>query len=315
MQSLLPLTNKVISIAPMMGWTNPSLQKLIKVIAPNMIFYSQMYHVEAVIRRPDKLTYLSENLIFQLGGSSPEKFLQAGRVLKDIGIKKINLNIGCPSPKVQKGNFGACLMKEPNLVAECLSALASSYHSNQLSVKCRLGVDHDDSESFLHHFIDIISKETDIRTFIVHARKAWLSGLNPKQNRDIPPLDYKCVYRLKEKHPKFHIGINGGINKISDITEHLKICDEVMIGRLVLNDLYKIHEIDAYYNQYNTSSRESLLENLKVYNKDTGRFLQSLYKSMPGCKEWRRKLPEIENLRQLLTLSQQNSLLATQEIG
>jgi len=315
MQSLLPLTNKVISIAPMMGWTNPSLQKLIKVIAPNMIFYSQMYHVEAVIRRPDKLNYLSENLIFQLGGSSPEKFLQAGRVLKNIGIQRINLNIGCPSPKVQKGNFGACLMKEPNLVAECLSALKSYYNSNQLSVKCRLGVDHDDSEEFLHHFIDTISKETDIRTFIVHARKAWLSGLNPKQNRDIPPLDYKRVYRLKEKHPKFHIGINGGINKISDITKHLKICDEVMIGRLVLNDLYKIHEIDAYYNQYNTSSRGSLLENLKVYNKDTGRFLQSLYKSMPGCKEWRRKLPEIENLRQLLSLSQQNSLLATQEIG
>lgn len=303
MQSLIPLTNKIVSIAPMMGWTNPSLQKLIKIIAPNMLFYSQMYHVEAVIRRPDKLTYLPENLILQLGGSSPEKFQQAGQVLKTKGIKKINLNVGCPSPKVQKGNFGACLMREPNLVAECLNALASSYDSNQLSVKCRLGVDHDDSEAFLHHFVDTISKKTNIKTFIVHARKAWLSGLNPKQNREIPPLDYDRVYRLKEKHPKFHIGINGGINEINDITSHLQICDEVMIGRMVLNDLYKIHIVDACLNHYEPQSRASMLEKLTAYDRDTGRFLQSFYKGMPGCKEWRRKLPEIKDLRQLIQLS------------
>ena len=303
MRSLTPLTPKTISIAPMMGWTNPSMQKLIKTIAPNMIFYSQMYHVEAVLRKPEKLTYSAENFVLQIGGSCPEKFFRAGHILKSLGINKININVGCPSPKVQKGNFGACLMREPQLVADCLNALVVNYSVDQLSVKCRLGVDHDDSEQFLHQFLDTIHESTSIKNFIVHARKAWLSGLNPKQNRDIPPLNYDRVYTLKKKYPEFHIGINGGITGINSIINHLELCDEVMIGRLVLNDLYEIHRIDALINECTLYSRKELLGQLTHYDKDTGRFLQSLYKGLPGCKGWRRKLPEIKDLRQLLTIS------------
>ena len=314
MQSLSQLTPKFISIAPMMGWTNPSMQKITQIIAPNMVFYTQMYHVEAVIRRPDKLTYKPDNLIFQLGGSCPDKFREAGSVLSNIGIKRININVGCPSNKVQHGNFGACLMREPQLVSDCLNALLTHYDSTALSIKCRLGVDHDDSDDFLESFINTIYANTKVKHFIIHARKAWLSGLNPKQNRDIPPLKYDKVYRLKKLYPHLHIGINGGISALDDVFQHLSICDEVMLGRLLLNDIYKIHQIDAKFNQYKALTREAIIKKLSNIDKDMYRFLQPLYKGLPGCKEWRRNLPKIKDNKGLIELSMKTRLFATQEI-
>lgn len=314
MQSLSQSTPKFISIAPMMGWTNPSMQKLSQVIAPNMMFYSQMYHVEAVIRRPEKLTYAPDKFILQLGGSCPDRFHEAGKVLSDIGIKQININVGCPSNKVQKGNFGACLMREPDLVADCLSGLLESYHHKQLSVKCRLGVDHDDSEDFLNTFIQTIHNKAKITNFIIHARKAWLSGLNPKQNRDVPPLHYDRVYNLKKLYPHLHIGINGGIQTWQSIISHFEKCDEVMLGRLLYNDLYQMHLIDAKFNDYEPKSREDLIKNILSYDKDMNRFVQSLYKGIPGCKDWRRELKNINDHQGLIELSEKTRLFATQEI-
>lgn len=315
MQSLKKLTPKLISIAPMMGWTNPSMQNLINVIAPSMIFYSQMYHVGAIIHQNIHPTYQTNRLVFQLGGSCPENFFKAGKILKNIGIKKININVGCPSNKVQKGNFGACLMKDPELVSDCLNALTDLYEPSQLSVKCRLGVDYDDSESFLHNFISTIHNITDVNTFIIHARKAWLTGLNPKQNRNIPPLNYKRVYQLKEIYPDFHIGINGGIESIDDILEHSKKCDEIMIGRIVLNDLYHIHIIDSFLNESKPLDRVRLLEKLNLYDCSMNRVLQSLFKGLPGCKQWKKMLPEVVTQKELIELSNQVMLFAAQKVG
>ena len=314
MQLLNQLTPKIISIAPMMGWTNPSMQKITNIIAPNMIFYSQMYHIEAIIRRPELLQYEPKNLIIQLGGSCPEKFFLVGRILKERHIKNININVGCPSNKVQKGNFGACLMREPELVSDCLNALSESHASHYLSVKCRIGIDKEDSESFLNQFIETIATKANIQSFIIHARKAWLSGLNPKQNREIPPLNYDRVYQIKQKYPHLKIGINGGINNIKDISNHLKICDEVMLGRLLLNDLYKVHEIDAHFFNYKPLSRGTLIEQIKVYDNSMSRFLQSLFKGMSGCKKWRKTLPNINHYEELMNLNAKMQLLATQEV-
>lgn len=295
----------ILSVAPMMGWTNPAMQKMLKIIAPNMVFYGQMYHVEAVIRHPEKLRFNNDNLIFQLGGSNPDKFYQAGQVLKKIGVPNININVGCPSNKVQNGNFGVCLMRSPKLLSQCINALKASYHINNLSVKCRIGIDHDDSEAFLKEFIADINEQTKLTKFIIHARKAWLTGLNPKQNRNVPVLNYDRVYAMKAHFPDFHIGINGGIETLTDIRKHMAICDEVMIGRLVMSNLYEIHLLDATLNQYQVHSRHEIVQKLSCFDKEMGLLLQSLFKGIEGGKQWRQLVAKIKTHEDLIELSKQ----------
>lgn len=298
----------------MMGWSTPSMQKVIAAFAPNATFYSQMYHVEAVIRRPEMLEYDHNNFILQLGGSNPERFYQAGLVLKEIGIPSININVGCPSHKVQQGDFGACLMKKPELVADCLNALKTSYRVEDLSVKCRIGIDHDDSPSFLHNFIEIIHGKSSIDNFSIHARKAWLKGLSPKQNREIPPLNYERVYELKKLYSEFKIAINGGIRMLESTKKHLLYCDEVMLGRLAIDDLYTVHLIDCAIFNHSAKTREALITGITDYSPNMNRVLQSVYKHISNSKSWRQKLASINDKKDLLNLLQERKNLFPKEI-
>lgn len=306
MQSLMAWRNQPIAIAPMMGWTTPAMQRVTRIVAPHMDFYTQMYHVDALIHRPYLIDgYDQYQCILQLGGSDPKQFEALAPILKDKGVERINLNVGCPSPRVQKGHFGACLMREPLLVADCMKALQSHYSTDQLSVKCRLGVDNDDDLAFVCHFIEKVTSHAAISTYIVHARKAWLKGLSPKQNRDVPPLNYPRVYTLKDLYPDHFIMINGGIRDVESVQSHLKKCDGVMLGRLACDDLYQLHCIDSFVNKKSIKSRRALLLALDDYDEQMGLHLQSLYKGVKNSRAWRRNLMDVKDTNGLLELAAQ----------
>ena len=308
MQLSMVWNNKPIAIAPMMGWSTPAMQKVMRLLAPNMDFYAQMYHVEALIRRPELLDgYALDRFVLQLGGSSPERYAQLAPILKKKGIDRININVGCPSQKVQHGYFGACLMRTPKLVAECLNALGTTYAPTQLSIKCRLGVDHEDDLPFIRHFMETIITNSGIMTFIIHARKAWLNGLSPKQNRDIPPLNYPRVYALKSYYPDCFIMLNGGVKTVDQVLTHLNSCDGVMLGRLACDDAYQLHLIDAYINGYSAKTRFTLIESLDDYDYSMNLHLQSLYKGVKDSRRWRRELAQVEDKSDLLELAHQCS--------
>lgn len=298
--------NQPIAIAPMMGWTTPAMQRVTRIVAPHMDFYTQMYHVDALVHRPYLIDdYDPHQCVLQLGGSDPEQFNTLAAILKDKPIQRININVGCPSPKVQHGHFGACLMREPERVAACLQALQPHFSTEQLSVKCRLGVDDDDDMAFVRRFIDVVSAQANITTFVIHARKAWLKGLSPKQNRDIPPLNYPRVYALKSAYPDHFIMINGGVTEIDSINTHLVHCDGVMIGRLACNDLYQLHCIDAAIHQVKPKNRYDLLKALGTYEEKMGLHLQSMYKGIKNSRIWRRDLVKVKNMDELLALAWQ----------
>ena len=201
------------SVAPMMDWTDRHCRVFHRRLTKRALLYTEMVTADAVIHGDrDRLLGFSEEehpIALQLGGSDPAKLAKAARIGAGCGYDEINLNVGCPSDRVQEGRFGACLMAEPELVADCVAAMRES-QSVPVTVKCRIGIDDQDAEADLQRFIDVVA-ETGCRTFVVHARKAWLKGLSPKENRQVPPLDYQRVYRLKAKRPDLTIVLNGGI--------------------------------------------------------------------------------------------------------
>jgi len=295
--------NRLVSVAPMMDCTDRHERYFLRLISKNTLLYTEMI-VDEAINRGDKKKLLEFNInekpvALQLGGSSPKLLSEATKIGEDFGYDEINLNLGCPSKKVEKNKFGACLMKEPNLVADCLSKMLS-VTKLPITIKTRIGYDNiDDYENF-KNFITTI-KSTGVKTFIIHARKAMLGKFTPKQNLNIPPLKYDYVYRLKKDFPKDEIIINGGITDTNDIKNHLKETDGVMIGRAAYHTPYLLADIEKnIFKNENIPSRQEVIENLIPYIKDElkkgtrlnqiMRHTIGLFHGQSGASYWKRYL-------------------------
>jgi tRNA-dihydrouridine synthase A len=237
------------SVAPMMDWTDLHCRFLHRQLTRNALLYTEMVTADAILRgnRERLLGFdrREDPVALQLGGSEPEKLAEAAKIGAEFGYAEINLNVGCPSDRVQSGRFGACLMQEPALVAECVAAMREAV-SIPVTVKCRIGVDDQDPEQALRNVIGLCAR-AGVKTFAVHARKAWLEGLSPKENREVPPLDYDLVYRVKREHPKLKILLNGGINTLDEAQAHLAHVDGVMLGRAAYHSPAMLADVDMRF--------------------------------------------------------------------
>ena len=297
--------NRKVSVAPMMDCTDRHERYFLRLISKNTLLYTEMI-VDEAISRGDKKKLLEFNInekpvALQIGGSSPKLLAEATKIGEDFGYDEINLNLGCPSKKVEKNKFGACLMKEPNLVADCLSKM-QAITKLPITIKTRIGYDNvEDYENF-YNFISIL-KSTGIKTFIIHARKAMLGKFTPKQNLNIPPLKYDYVYNLKKDFPDDEIVINGGISSIEEINLHLNKVNGVMIGRAAYHTPYLLAEIEKeIFKNENILSRQEVIENLIPYVKDEVkkgtrlnqimRHTLGLFHGQSGSGHWKRYLSE-----------------------
>ena len=261
--------NRKFCVAPMMRYTDMHERFFLRLITKKAVLYTEMIATGALIHGncDYQLDFNKEEhpVAVQFGGSSPLELSKCAIMAEKKGYDEINLNIGCPSERVQKGNFGVCLMLEPELVAECVRQMRRSVDI-PITVKCRTGVDDNDDYLFLKSFIDIV-KDSGIKTFIIHARKGILKGLSPRQNRNIPPLNYEKVYSIKNDFPNLEIVINGGIKSISEAKNHLNYVDGVMLGRAAYDNPYMLSEIDSeiYSNAKTDISRKDLLSEYLDY--------------------------------------------------
>jgi len=243
--------NRKFSVAPMLDWTDRHERFFLRLISEHCLLYTEMVTTGALIHG-DRSRHLDFNheehpVAIQLGGSDPTDLAQCAKMAEDHGYNEINLNVGCPSNRVQSGMFGACLMAKPELVAQCVAAMQNAV-SIPVTVKHRIGIDENESVEELFEFVDVVAK-SGCKTFIVHARKAWLNGLSPKQNRDIPPLRYEVVHQLKQSMPQLDIIINGGIKNLDVAQEQLQYVDGVMMGREVYHNPYILSEVDQQFYQ------------------------------------------------------------------
>ena len=293
-------------VAPMMDWTDRHCRYFHRLLTKKAVLYTEMVTTCALIHG-DRDRFLQFNdiehpLALQLGGSNPLELALCARIAEDYGYDEINLNVGCPSDRVQNGRFGACLMLEPDLVAECVGAMAAKVNI-PVTVKSRIGVDDQDSYEQLASFLGKVAAAS-CRTFIIHARKAWLKGLSPKQNREIPPLKYETVFRLKADFPELEIVINGGISSLEQAEMLLRQVDGVMVGREAYHNPYLLAQVDNCLFDSNepVSSRYEILEHLVPYIQSQldqnlrlntiTRHLLGLFQGQPGARSWRRYLSE-----------------------
>lgn len=294
----------------MMEWTDRHCRYFLRLISRHAFLYTEMVTAEAVLYgdRDRVLGFdVAEHPVgLQLGGSDPATLAEAARIGGDWGYDEINLNIGCPSDRVQSGRFGACLMAEPSLVANCVRAMSAAV-TVPVTVKCRIGIDEQDAEESLDRFIDTVA-DAGCNTFIVHARKAWLDGLSPKENRDVPPLDHDRVHRLKARRPELSIVINGGISSLEEAAPHISQLDGVMLGRAVYADPYLMVEVDRtlYGADRARPSRADVLDRFMVYverelargvrlNAMT-RHILGLFHGQPRARAFRRHIAENAHL-------------------
>jgi tRNA-dihydrouridine synthase A len=235
------------SVAPMMDWTDRHCRSFHRLLTRHALLYTEMITTGAVLhgdrQRLLRFEMAEHPVALQLGGSDPRDLARSARIAEDFGYDEINLNVGCPSDRVQDGRFGACLMAEPQLVGECVAAMKQAV-TIPVTVKCRIGIDDQDPEPALDTLTAAV-KAADVDALIVHARKAWLKGLSPRENRDIPPLDYDRVYRLKAAYPDLHISINGGVGSIEAARDHLAHVDGVMMGRAAYQEPWRLLAADA----------------------------------------------------------------------
>lgn len=295
---------KIFSIAPMLDWTDRHYRYLARLLSKRALLYTEMVVADAIIHG-DRARLLgfdpSEHPVaLQLGGSDPDKLMEAVRIAGDFGYDEINLNVGCPSDRVQSGTFGACLMQTPDVVARAVAAM-KKVASVPVTVKCRIGVDEQDPEAALPGLV-VPALEAGADAIWVHARKAWLQGLSPKENRDIPPLDYDIVYRLKQRFPQVFIGINGGILTLDEARGHLSHVDGVMMGRAAYHNTSILGDVDAvlFGDARQMLSREELLEAMSTYCEafvasggklsTVTRHMLGLFQGMPGARRYRQVL-------------------------
>ncbi|HTT97014.1 MAG TPA: tRNA dihydrouridine(20/20a) synthase DusA [Rhizomicrobium sp.] len=301
--------NHRFSVAPMMDWTDRHCRFLHRQLTRHALLYTEMVTADAILRgNKEKLLGFDRRedpVALQIGGSEPMKLAEAAKIGEGFGYSEINLNVGCPSDRVQSGRFGACLMREPELVAECVAAMRHAV-SIPVTVKCRIGVDDQNPEEALRDVIGLCAR-AGVKTFAVHARKAWLEGLSPKENRDIPPLDYALVYRVKQEHPKLRIVLNGGINTLDEAQTHLAHVDGVMLGRAAYHSPAMLADVDARFFGGETVSFDAAVEAYVEYaaaqleqrvplNRLTKPML-GLFNGRQGARLFRRHLAEYGNLR------------------
>ncbi len=293
----------------MMDWTDRHCRFLHRQLSRRALLYTEMLTADAVLRgaRERLLGFDARErpVALQLGGAEPAKLAEAARIGAEFGYDEINLNVGCPSDRVQSGRFGACLMREPELVGECVSAMRAAV-SIPVTVKCRIGVDDQDPEESLRELIGLCAR-AGVKTFAVHARKAWLEGLSPKENREVPPLDYALVYRVKQEHPKLKIVLNGGIDTLDAAEAHLAHVDGVMLGRAAYHSPAMLAEVDARFFGASAVSFEAAVEAYVEYaaqqleqrvalNRLTKPML-GLFNGRQGARLFRRHLAENANMR------------------
>lgn len=297
---------RAFSVAPMMAWTTRDCRYFHRLLSKEALLYTEMVTTGALIHGdvPHHLIYNSEEhpLALQLGGSDPKDLATCTKLAKSWGYDEVNLNVGCPSDRVQNGAFGACLMAEPALVRDCMSAMIDAADID-VTVKHRIGIDDRDSYDAMAEFVGTVA-ESGVETFIVHARKAILKGLSPKENRDIPPLKYEYVYRLKKEFPQLEILINGGIKTHDECAEHLKHVDGVMLGREAYHNPWVLAEVDSRY--YGGSDpftdRKAVVEAMLPYVEQQiasgerlfhiTRHMMGLFTGLRGTKPWKRYLAD-----------------------
>ncbi len=295
--------DKTVSVAPMMDCTDKHEIYFLSLISKNIHLYTEMIVANAIIRgdRNKLLSFkkISNPVTLQVGGSNPNDLAEACKISEDYGYKEINLNLGCPSKKVQKNKFGACLMQEPNLVARCIEAMTKATDL-PITIKTRIGYNDVENFNFLKSFIQT-TKNAGSKKFIIHARKALLKKLSPKENLNIPPLKYDFVYKLKNHFKKDEIIINGGIKTINEINDHLKKVDGVMIGRAIYHSPYFLAEIEKeVFGNKEVPTRSEVMQNLIPYiQEETSKGTQlnhimrhtvGLFHGQNGSKEWKQYL-------------------------
>lgn len=293
-----------LSVAPMMDWTDRHCRYFHRLLAPHARLYTEMVTSAALVHG-DRQRLLGFDdaehpVALQLGGSDPQELAQAARIGAEFGYDEINLNVGCPSDRVQSGRFGACLMHEPALVADCFTSMREAV-TIPVTIKCRLGVDDQDEYADLQHFIETVAAR-GCGIFIVHARKAWLKGLSPKENREVPPLNYQRVYQLKRDFPALTILINGGIQSLAEVRTHLMHTDGVMLGRTAYHEPYRLAELEHALFGTPLPDRMALIRQMREYTErhlaeggklnHISRHLLGLFQGLPGARGWRRHLSE-----------------------
>ena len=297
--------NRKIAVAPMMDCTDRHDRYFLRLISKNVMLYSEMVATKSAIHGDRKkiLGFRAEEkpVALQVGGSEKKDLSEVAKIAEDFGYDEININLGCPSKKVQKNSFGACLMKEPDLVAECISEMINACKI-PVTAKTRIGFDDVENFEYLNNFVNKI-KSTGCKTIILHARKAILKGLTPKQNLNIPKLNYEMVYQIKKENPELEVIINGGVTKIDEIKNHLNKCDGVMIGRAIYQNPYFLTEIEKnIFNNSQILTREAIAKQILEYLEEevklgtkvnhVMRHTVGLYHGQPGSKNWKRYLSE-----------------------
>jgi tRNA-dihydrouridine synthase A len=292
-----------LSVAPMMDWTDRHCRVLHRTLSSRALLYTEMLTTGAVLHgdRERLLAYdpAEHPVALQLGGSEPADLAAAAKIGEAEGYDEINLNVGCPSDRVQSGRFGACLMREPELVAECMAALGDAVKV-PVTVKCRIGVDDQEPEESLFRLVEL-SAQAGVKTFVVHARKAWLKGLSPKENRDVPPLDYGLVHRLKRERPDLTIVINGGVGTLDEVEDHLQAVDGVMLGRAAYHTPAILGEVDRRV--FGAGEDVDAFRAVELYRPYVlgqlsrgvhlaamTRHILGLFHGLPGARAWRRIL-------------------------
>ena len=293
-----------LSVAPMMDWTDRHCRVFHRLLAPHARLYTEMVHANAVLLgdRTRLLGFdpVEHPVALQLGGSEPALLAQAARIGAEWGYDEVNLNCGCPSDRVQAGRFGACLMREPALVADCVAAMASAVRI-PVTVKCRLGVDDEHDYDRFRGFVEAVAA-AGCGTFVVHARNAWLQGLSPKENREVPPLRYEWAWRLKRERPDLQVLVNGGIATVEQARAQLQHADGVMLGRAAYHDPYELHRLDVALYGGEARERAGLLRALRPYVerqlssgvalKHITRHVLGLFHGQPGGRAFRQVLSE-----------------------
>ncbi|EGU40621.1 tRNA dihydrouridine(20/20a) synthase DusA [Vibrio splendidus] len=295
-----------LSVAPMLDWTDRHCRYFHRLLSQQTLLYTEMVTTGAILHgKGDFLEYSEQEhpLALQLGGSNPVDLAACAKLAVERGYDEVNLNVGCPSDRVQNGRFGACLMAEPELVADCVSAM-KEVTDIPITVKTRIGIDDQDSYEFLTKFISTVSEKGGCEQFTIHARKAWLSGLSPKENREIPPLDYDRAYQIKKDFSDLVIAVNGGITTLEQTKEHLQHLDGVMIGREAYHSPFILAEVDQQIFGLDTpiKKRSQVVEEMYPYIErelskgaslgHISRHMLGLFQSMPGARQWRRYISE-----------------------
>ena len=290
-----------ISVAPMMDWTTKDYRFFARLFNPNIIMYTEMVTTGAIIHGDAKrhLDFNQEEhpIVLQLGGSNPKDLATCSKMAQDWGYNEVNLNVGCPSDRVQNNKIGACLMAEPDLVAECITEMRNAVDI-PVTVKHRIGIDDMQTYEEMLHFVDTVAK-TGCDNFIVHARIALLKGLSPKENRDVPPLRYEDVYRLKQDRPNLLIELNGGVKTFAETQAHLQQVDGVMIGREAYHNPYLLAELGQLW-QLNAPDRFEIMAQMLPYISQRmaegaplsiiTRHILGLFQNLPGARKWRQAL-------------------------